>query len=39
MNPLGLLIVALGILMVIVGIKGSQHEVLSALTNKAPKPS
>lgn len=35
MNPLGLLVVALGILLVIVGVKGSQHSLVSALTNRA----
>jgi hypothetical protein len=34
MNPLGLLVVALGILLVIIGVKGSQHNLASALTNK-----
>lgn len=34
MNPLGLLVVALGILIVIIGVKGSQHSFVSALTNK-----
>ena len=34
MNPLGLLVIALGILILIVGIKGSQHNLASALTNK-----
>lgn len=38
MNPLGLLIVALGILVVIVGIKGSQHNLAAALTNKKTFP-
>jgi hypothetical protein len=33
-NPLGLLVIALGILILIVGIKGSQHNLASALTNK-----
>lgn len=39
MNPVGLLVVALGILLVVIGIKGSQHEVISAITNKAAKAS
>jgi len=34
MNPWGLLIIALGILLMIVGIKGSQHNIASAITNK-----
>jgi len=39
MNPVGLLVLAIGIVMIIVGIKGSQHDVLSAFTNKAKKSS
>jgi hypothetical protein len=35
MNPLGIVILALGVLLVIVGVKGSQHNLTSALTNKA----
>lgn len=34
MNPLGIAILALGVLLVIVGVKGSQHNLVSALTNK-----
>jgi hypothetical protein len=34
MNPVGILVIALGILIVIVGFKGSQHGLASALTNK-----
>jgi hypothetical protein len=34
MNPLGLLFLGLGVLLIIVGVKGSQHGVVSALTNK-----
>jgi hypothetical protein len=34
MNPVGILVIALGILIVIVGVKGSQHNLVSALTNK-----
>jgi hypothetical protein len=34
MNPLGLLVLCLGILIIIVGVKGSQHNLVSALTNK-----
>lgn len=37
MNPLGLLVLALGIVIVIVGIKGSQHQVIAAITNKPAK--
>lgn len=34
MNPLGLLVLALGVLIVIVGVKGSQRNLIGALTNK-----
>lgn len=34
MNPLGLLILALGVVIIIVGVKGSQHNLVAALTNK-----
>jgi len=37
MNPVGILVIALGILIVIVGVKGSQHNLASALTNKPHK--
>lgn len=37
MNPLGILVIGLGVLIVIVGVKGSQHNLVSAMTNKAPK--
>jgi uncharacterized membrane protein len=39
MNPLGIIILALGIVIVIVGVKGSQHNLTAALTNKAAKTS
>jgi len=39
MNPVGILVIALGILLVIVGVKGSQHNLVSALTNKPAKSS
>jgi hypothetical protein len=39
MNPMGLLVIGLGILIMIVGVKGSQHKVVAALTNKAAKTS
>jgi hypothetical protein len=35
MNPLGIVVVLLGVLLVIVGVSGSQHNLLSALTGKA----
>jgi hypothetical protein len=34
MNPLGLLFLGLGVLLIIVGVKGSQHSVVGALTNR-----
>jgi hypothetical protein len=34
MNPWGILIIALGVMLIIVGVKGSQHNVVSALTGK-----
>lgn len=34
MNPLGLLVLGLGIVIMIVGVKGSQHNLVGALTNK-----
>lgn len=34
MNPVGILVIALGILIVIVGVKGSQHNLAAALTHK-----
>ena len=34
MNPLGLLVLALGVVIIIVGVKGSQHNLVGALTNK-----
>jgi hypothetical protein len=33
-NPLGLLILALGVVIIIVGVKGSQHNLVAALTNR-----
>jgi len=38
-NPFGLLILALGVVIIIVGVKGSQHTVVAALTNKPAKTS
>lgn len=34
MNPLGILVLALGVVIIIVGVKGSQHNLVAALTNK-----
>lgn len=39
MNPFGLLILALGVVIIVVGFKGSQHKVVAALTNKPAKSS
>jgi hypothetical protein len=33
-NPLGLLVLALGVVIIIVGVKGSQHNLVAALTGK-----
>ena len=35
MNPLGLLVLVLGVVIIIVGVKGSQHALVNALTGKA----
>lgn len=35
MNPLGILVLALGVVIIIVGVKGSQHNLVAALTNRA----
>ena len=39
MNPWGVLVIALGIMVLIIGFKGSQHRVVAALTNKPAKAS
>jgi len=39
MNPWGLLILALGVVIIIVGFKGSQHKLVSAITNNPAKSS
>lgn len=39
MNPLGILVIFLGVIIIIMGIKGTQHGVVSAITNKPAKPS
>jgi hypothetical protein len=38
-NPVGLLVILLGAVLIIVGVKGSQHQVVAALTNKPAKTS
>jgi hypothetical protein len=35
MNPWGLLFVGLGILLIVIGFKGSQHGVIQAFTGKS----
>lgn len=37
MNPWGLMFIALGFLMVVVGFKGSQHNVMKAFKGTNPK--
>jgi hypothetical protein len=37
MNPWGLIVMGLGLIMIIIGFKGSQHSVIAAL--KGAKPS
>ena len=40
MNPLGLIIIALGLIMIVIGFKGSQHSVIAAFKGvKGPAPS
>lgn len=39
MNPVGVLVAILGVMIIIVGIKGSQHRVVAALTNQPLKVS
>jgi hypothetical protein len=38
-NPLGILVLALGVLVIIVGVKGSQRNLVGALTNKGTAKS
>lgn len=37
MNPVGLLVLALGVVIIIVGVKGTQHKLVAAMTNKPAK--
>jgi len=37
MNPLGFLVMALGVVIVIIGFKGSQHKVLAAIDKQPVK--
>lgn len=34
MNPLGLIVIGLGVIMIYIGWKGSQHSVISSFTGK-----
>jgi hypothetical protein len=34
MNPLGFVIIGLGLIMMVIGFKGTQHQILSDLTGK-----
>ena len=34
MNPWGIILIALAVVIIIIGVKGSQHNVASALTGK-----
>lgn len=34
MNPWALLVILLGLLLIIIGVKGSQHEVVTTITGK-----
>lgn len=34
MNPWALLVILLGVMLVIIGIKGTQHDIASAITGK-----
>lgn len=36
MNPWGLLFIAIGLLMIVVGFKGSQHSVMDAFKGVSP---
>jgi len=38
-NPWAVVVFALGVILIIIGVKGSQHNIAAALTNKAPKAS
>lgn len=37
MNPLGIFLTILGLFIMIVGFKGSQHNIVAALTGNPPK--
>lgn len=39
MNPLGIVVLMLGVVIIIVGVKGTQHNLVAALTNKPAKSS
>lgn len=35
MNPWALLVILLGVMLVVIGVKGTQHDIASAITGKA----
>ena len=39
MNPMGIFLIAVGVVMIIIAITGKQHDVVAALTNKPAKTS
>jgi len=39
MNPWGLIVMGLGLIMIIIGFKGSQHSVIAALKGSKPVAS
>lgn len=36
MNPLSLIMLGIGIIMIVIGVKGSQHKVLTSLKGAKP---
>lgn len=34
MNPWGLLVIGIGVVLIIIGVKGSQHNIAGAIVNK-----
>ena len=36
MNPLSLILLGLGVIMIVIGVKGSQHKVLGSLKGAKP---
>lgn len=35
MNPWALVVIAIGVLLIIIGVKGTQHDLAGAITGKA----